>query len=67
MAGSKKSVRKPTRVLPGPVRELPRCSYAGVGCGFVGEPNDQQSPYIACGGVPSAHYRPEVGRVRVVA
>ena len=36
-----------------------------AGCGFVGEPNDTQSPWIACtvGGVvdPARHQRQPVG------
>ena len=32
-----------------------------LGCGFVGEPNDAQSPWIACWGDPTRHQRTPVG------
>jgi hypothetical protein len=31
-------------------------------CGWDGEPNDRQSPYIACGGDPTKHIRAVIGR-----
>lgn len=54
---------RPELISRGPIRigppECPR------GCGFVGEANDRQSPYIACtvGGVadPTRHQRTPVG------
>jgi hypothetical protein len=34
-----------------------QCVVPGTGVGWQGEPNDQQSPYIACHGDPARHQR----------
>ena len=32
-------------------------------CGWRGEPNDQQSPWLACGGVQANHIRKPIQKV----
>ncbi len=52
---------RPELVTRGPIRTGPpecwRCSETDGVPGFVGEADDRQSPYIACGGDPARHQR----------
>jgi len=48
--------------------ECPECvvrNEAGdvIGPGWRGEPNDQQSPWLACGGVQANHIRKPIQKV----
>ncbi len=51
---------EPNILVRAPLRQNwpPACP---AGCGFIGEPNDRQSPWIACYGDPARHQRPPVG------
>lgn len=46
--------QRQTKPAMGPTRTVPTCP---AGCGFTGEANAEQSPYIACGGDPARHQR----------
>ena len=64
MSGRRNVKPEPNLLARRPYRDdwPPACP---LGCGFTGEPNDQQTPYAACviGGVKDSarHQRPPLG------
>lgn len=52
------AMTKPTTRPTGLHDWPPTCTQ----CGWQGEPNEKQSPHIACHGDPGRHIRPPIGR-----
>ena len=67
MTGRRNNSVEPNLLARRPYRDdwPPTCTWCANEdegyLGWQGEPNDQQSPYLACWGDPTRHQRPPLG------